>query len=423
MGGDDSRRVAVISQGGRIDDFCDARYGTWSQRQRLRSPGESATASREAVGFVALERQHAALAGELREAFERVLGTSAFILGEEVARFEAEFAAFCGAAQCVGVGSGTAALALTLTAAGIGRGDEVVLAAHGFVASALAVTHTGARPVFCDVEAETGLLELESAAAALSPRTAAIMPVHLYGQTCDMDAVGSLARRRGLFVLEDAAQAHGARFRGRRAGSLGDAAAFSFYPSKNLGGLGDGGAVVTDDDRLARRVRELRDLGRREGSGDFTGGRNERLDELQAAMLRVKLPRLDGWNAARREHARRYAEDLGGAALVLGQRPQTPCVFHIFPVRVDCRDELAALLARRGIATGIHYSPPLHQQAAFARLPPPRVDLGAAERWARDELSLPISAELREDERDRVVAATLSALADELRPDAAPSCA
>jgi dTDP-4-amino-4,6-dideoxygalactose transaminase len=369
-------------------------------------PGEDAP-----IAFAALERQHAALAGELRAAFERLLASSAFTLGAEVAAFEAEFAAFCGAAHCVGVGSGTAALELALRAAGIGPGDEVVLAAHGFAASALAVVHAGARPVFCDVDWETGLIDPDSAAAVLGPRTAAIMPVHLYGQVCDMDAVGALAARAGLFVLEDAAQAHGAWSADRRAGSLGDAAGFSFYPSKNLGALGDGGAVVTDDDGIARRVRELRDLGRRPGTGEFAGGRNERLDGLQAALLRVKLPHLDGWNALRRDHARRYAGDLADVAMLLRERTSTPCVFHLFPIRVPCRDELAAHLAARGIATGIHYSPAIHDQPAFARLPAPGVELPASERWAREELSLPISPELREDERRRIVDATLGLLA------------
>ncbi|MFN2628763.1 MAG: DegT/DnrJ/EryC1/StrS family aminotransferase [Gaiellaceae bacterium] len=363
----------------------------------------------EPVGFVALERQHASVAAELRAAFDRVLGASAFILGREVAQFEAEFATFCGASHCIGVGSGTAALRLALRAAGIGAGDEVIVAAHGFVASALAVVHAGATPVFCDVEWDTGLIDVGSAAGALSARTAAIMPVHLYGQVCDMDAVSTLAARRGLFVLEDAAQAHGAAWRGRRAGSLGDAAAFSFYPSKNLGALGDGGAIVTDDDGFADRARELRDLGRRP-TGEFAGGYNDRLDGLQAAMLRVKLPRVDAWNATRREHARRYAEELGEVTLTLTERAASPCVYHLFPIRLAGRDDLARHLAGCGIATGLHYSPTIDRQPAFAERPEGGVDLSAAERWAREELSLPISPELRTDERARVVAATLELL-------------
>jgi dTDP-3-amino-3,4,6-trideoxy-alpha-D-glucose transaminase len=238
--------------------------------------------TRQVVPFVGLGRQHAVLADELKAAFERVVDTDAFILGGEVEAFEREFAGYCRAPECVGVASGTAALALALIAAGIGPGDEVVVPGHTFIASALGVLHAGATPVFCDVQRDTGLMDPESAEVVVGPRTAAIVPVHLYGQVCEMERINALARRHGLFVLEDAAQAHGATCEGRRAGSLGDAAAFSFYPSKNLGALGDGGAVCTADAQLAARVRELRDLGQRDKGDHVLVGYNERLDGLAA---------------------------------------------------------------------------------------------------------------------------------------------
>jgi dTDP-4-amino-4,6-dideoxygalactose transaminase len=345
-------------------------------------------------------RQHAGLASELRAAFERVVSGSAFILGEEVERFEEEFAAYCGTRHCVGVASGTAALTVALKAAGIGAGDEVIVPAHTFIASALSVINAGATPVFCDVDDGTGLIDLDSAPEALSPRTAAIMPVHLYGQVCDMEAVASFAAAHRLEVIEDAAQAHGATVGGRRAGSFGRAGAFSFYPSKNLGALGDAGAICTDDAALADRARMLRDLGRRAtGEHDLLGA-NERLDGLQAAMLRVKLPHLDGWNEARRACARTYRELLDESVRTLAESDS--CVYHLFPIRLPDRDALRARLADEGIETGIHYSPAVHEQPPFAplglagRFP-------VAESWAAEELSLPLFAEIRSDEIERVV--------------------
>jgi dTDP-4-amino-4,6-dideoxygalactose transaminase len=355
----------------------------------------------EPIPLVAIERQHEALASELRAAFDRVVGTSAFILGDEVERFEAEFSAYCGVGHCVGVASGTAALTLAMQAAGIGRGDEVIVPAHTFVASALAVVHAGATPAFCDVDDGTGLLDLDSAGDAVTSRTAGIMPVHLYGQVCDMEAVHSFAGRHGIAVFEDAAQAHGASVAGRRAGSLGTAGAFSFYPSKNLGALGDAGAICTDDDELADRARLLRDLGRGGKQSHTLPGYNERLDGLQAAMLRVKLPHVDGWNEARRRHAMTYRRLLGGAMRTVEDHTEGSCVYHLFPVRTAERDGLAARLAEARVQTGIHYSPAVHEQPVFA-------DLGlegrfpVAEAWAAEELSLPLFPELRRGEIERV---------------------
>ena len=370
-----------------------------------------ARATDRVVPFVGLSRQHAALDGELRAAFERVVGADGFILGGEVEAFEREFAGYCEASDCVGVASGTAALALILIAAGIGPGDEVLVPGHTFIASVLGVLHAGATPVFCDVERDTGLIDADAAAALVGPRTAAVIAVHLYGQVCEMDPINALAARHGLFVLEDAAQAHGATHDGRRAGSLGSAAAFSFYPSKNLGALGDGGAVCTADAQLAERVRELRHLGQRGKGEHVVVGYNERLDGLQAALLRVKLPHLDGWNAARRSHSRHLREGLPEELNVLGERAATPCVYHLFPVRHPARDRLAELLRAEGIQVGLHYSPAAHRHAAFADLPASSrpVELPESEAWAAEELSLPMFAELSDAEVQRVAVACRAA--------------
>jgi dTDP-3-amino-3,4,6-trideoxy-alpha-D-glucose transaminase len=341
----------------------------------------------EQIPFVDLARQHAPIAADLRAAFERVLGASSYILGEEVARFEEEFAAYCGVRHCVGVASGTAALTIAALAAGIRPGDEVIVPAHTFIASALGLSHAGAVPVFCDVDPGTGLIDPAAAEAAVTGRTAAILAVHLYGQMCDMDALAAVARRQGLVVLEDAAQAHGARYRDGRAGSFGAATAFSFYPSKNLGALGDGGAVCTDDERVAEQARRWRNLGQL-GKGDHAVlGYNERLDGLQAAFLRAKLPYLDGWNAARRARAAQYREALGGRLRLVEERDESPSVHHLFPIRIEDRDGMAERLRQAGVATGVHYSPAVPAQ------PPYGADADAfpeATAWAREELSLPM---------------------------------
>lgn len=358
----------------------------------------------ESVPFVALSRQHAALAGELRAAFERVLGTDAFILGAEVDAFEREFAESCETRYAIGVASGTAALELALTAAGIGHGDEVIVPAHTFIATPLAVLHAGATPVFCDVERDTGLIDPASAESVITKHTAAIIPVHLYGQACDMHAISELAKHHKLFVLEDAAQAHGASHGERRVGSLGSASAFSFYPSKNLGALGDGGAVCTDDPRLAESIRELRDLGQREKGNHVRVGRNERLDGMQAAFLRVKLPHLKAWNLARRENAAYLREHLPSTLTFLAEREESPCIYHLFPIRHASRDHLAELLRDEGVQVGLHYSPAVHRHPAIAMLPDgqPHGELQEAEGWASEELSLPMFPELTDREMDQV---------------------
>jgi dTDP-4-amino-4,6-dideoxygalactose transaminase len=366
------------------------------------------------VPFVALDRQHAPIAAELEDAFRRVVGASAFILGEEVEAFEAEFAAYCGVGHCAGVASGTAALTLAIAAAGIGPGDEVIVPAHTFIASALGVVHAGATPVFCEVDDGTGLIDPGAAAAAVTDKTAAILAVHLYGQCCDMDALGEIAGARDLALIEDAAQAHGATWRGRRAGSLGTASCFSFYPSKNLGALGDGGAVCTDDPEIAARVRALRHLGQRRKGEHAYPGWNERLDGLQAALLRVKLAHLDGWNAARRTHAARYRDGLNGHARLLEERTESPCIYHLFPIRTNNRDGVAERLAAAGVATGLHYFPACYRQPPFAGQPASRDRFEFADAWAAQELSVPMFESLSEAETDHVLAACV----DALNPDA-----
>jgi dTDP-3-amino-3,4,6-trideoxy-alpha-D-glucose transaminase len=382
----------------------------------------AAVVAQQRVRFVALERQHAQIENELSEAFARLLGSSAFTLGTELEQFEASFAQYSQVEHCIGVASGTAALSLMLRAYGVGPGDEVIVPGHTFIASALAVAHVGARPVLCDVQEGTGLIDPAAARAAVGPRTVAILAVHLYGQACDMDALEAIARVHGLLLLEDAAQAHGARYRGRRVGSLGAAAAFSFYPSKNLGALGDGGAVCTDDPELAARLRRLRHLGQR-GKGEHVElGYNERLDGLQAALLRVKLPYLDGWNEARRANAAYYQELLGSDVQLLEELPDSPCIYHLFPARFTDRDAVAAGLRSRGIETGVHYAPAVHGHPAWASAPPRHGELPVAEAWAAQELSLPMHPDLLPDELDRVAAAVADAVSAPIAGPGGPSC-
>ena len=369
-----------------------------------------------AVRFVALDKQHGPIEEELTEAFTRLLRTSAYTLGTEVEQFEGEFADYCETGHCVGVSSGTAALSLVLRAAGIGPGDEVIVPAHTFIASALGAIHAGATPVLCDVDEGTGLIDPDAARAAVTARTAAIVAVHLYGQMCDMDAINEVAKSRSLFVLEDAAQAHGALYKDRRAGSLGNAGAFSFYPSKNLGALGDGGAVCTDDEMLAARLRRLRNLGQRTKGEHVELGFNERLDGLQAALLRVKLPYLDAWNAARRTWAQRYRELLSTDVALLEERPESPCVYHLMPARFADRNAVAAELRVHGIETGVHYAPAMDGHAALDGIATVRPEIPAAKGWAAEELSLPMHPDLSEDEVQYVADKVIEAVATSARP-------
>jgi dTDP-4-amino-4,6-dideoxygalactose transaminase len=349
-----------------------------------------------AVPFLDLAREHAPLAAELRAAFDRVFGASAFVLGDEVEQFEFEFADYCGVKHCVGVASGTAALMIMLQAAGIGPGDEVIVPAHTFIATALAVLHAGATPVCVDVQWGSGLIDPQATQAAIGPSTTAILAVHLYGQACAMDPLREIADRNGLVLLEDAAQAHGATYRGARTGGLGLAGAFSFYPSKNLGALGDAGAICTNDSGLAKRARRLRDLGRGADSTHAVPGYNERLDGLQAAMLRVKLRHLDRWNDTRRALAAGYRAQLEAVEL-LEDSPDSPCIYHLFPIRVEDRASLAHQLVAAGIATGVHYSLAVPDQPALRKLVG-GVPVPTAKDWAARELSLPMFPGMTDEE-------------------------
>jgi dTDP-4-amino-4,6-dideoxygalactose transaminase len=342
--------------------------------------------------------QHATIKDEIEEAALRVLRSGWFILGAEVRAFEAEFAAWCGAAHAVGVGNGTDALQLSLKALGIGPGDEVITTPMTAAFGVFSITNVGAVPVFVDIDPRTANIDPNRIEAAITPRTKAIMPVHLYGQAADMGPILDIAARHGLAVVEDAAQAHGAMWEGKRVGSIGRIAGFSFYPSKNLGANGDGGAVVTNDADLAERVRMLRHGGQQGTYNHVVQGVNSRLDEIQAAMLRVKLRHLDDWNVARRRHAARYDELLAGANVELPDlRPGAPPeshVWHLYTIRHPRRDALAAYLKERGIATGVHYPKAVHLQPAFASLNLPAGSFPHAERQAAQELSLPLYPEL-----------------------------
>ncbi len=360
------------------------------------------------VPFVDLKAAHAELRGELDAAIARVLDSGWFLLGEELEAFEGQFAAYCGAAHCVGVHSGLDAIELLLRAHGIGEGDEVVVPAHTFVATWLGVTRAGATPVPAAVDMGTYNLDPTAAEAAIGERTRALMPVHLYGQPADMDALRAVADRHGVLLLEDAAQAHGATLHGRRAGSLGDAAAFSFYPAKNLGALSDGGAILTGDAELAERLRMLRNYGSRTRYVHELQGTNSRLDELQAALLRVKLAKLDDWNARRRRLAERYLGELTGVVLPEMQ-PGAEHAWHLFVVRHSERDRLQRELGESGIETLIHYPVAPHLCGAYEGIEAPREQVECAETIAREVLSLPMGPHVSDERAQAVIEAVNAA--------------
>lgn len=383
---------------------------------RADSPSAPKTSVNPAVPFLDLWAVHRPLAAEIEATWHEVLEGSGFIGGPQVAAFEAEWASYCQTAHGVGVANGTDALVLALRALGVGAGDEVVLPANTFVATAEAVVLAGAVPRFVDVDPRTLLMTAEHVEAALTGRTAAVVAVHLYGQMCDVDALSRVCRRAGVALVEDAAQAHGATWRGRRAGSAGDVACFSFYPGKNLGALGDGGAVVTDDARLAEAIRSMADHGRRADTKYVHDvvGTNSRLDALQAAALRVKLRHLDGWNAARRTVAQWYGEELRHLDVELvAVAPEGESVHHLAVALVPERDRVRAALAERGIATGIHYPVPCHQQVAYATFA--REPLPVCESTAGGLLSLPMFPTLTREQVAHVGAALRAVLATEAR--------
>jgi dTDP-4-amino-4,6-dideoxygalactose transaminase len=362
-----------------------------------------------AVPFVRLDRDDPELLQELLEEVRVVAEQSAFTLGAHVERFEADFAAYCEAGDAVGVGSGTDALALSLRALRVGPGDEVIVPANTFIATAEAVSMAGATPRFVDVDPRTGLLTAEIVERALNPRVRCVIPVHLYGATVDMDPLLEVARTARIEVVEDACQAHGARYRGQRVGALGDIGCFSFYPAKNLGAWGDGGAVVTNRPELAERVRLLRSHGERPRYRHRVIGSTTRLDGLQAAVLRAKLRRLDGWNAERvgAAAALRRALSATGVLTPAGPAAGADHVYHLFVVRSEDRDLLRAHLTARGIGSGIHYPVPVHRSDAYAHLGYERGSLPVAEELADQVCSLPIFPGM-DDTHVRAVAAAVA---------------
>lgn len=358
------------------------------------------------VPFLDLKSAYLELRRDIDAAIARVAGSGWYIGGPEVEAFEGAFAAYCEARHCVGVGNGLDALHLALTAMAVGPGDEVIVSSNTFIATLLAVSAVGATPVLVEPDPATHNLDPALIEAAITPRTKALLPTHLYGQPADLDPILAIARRHGLLVLEDAAQAHGARYKGRRLGAHGHAVAWSFYPGKNLGALGDAGAVTTDDPALAERVRMLGNYGSRRKYVNEVRGVNSRLDPLQAAVLGVKLAHLDDWNARRRAIAALYLDRLADAGLVLPHVPNwAEPAWHLFVVQSPDRDRLAADMAGRGVQTLVHYPIPPHRQEAYRDLELAAGSFPVAERLAEHVLSLPIGPHLPADGAERVIAA------------------
>jgi dTDP-4-amino-4,6-dideoxygalactose transaminase len=356
------------------------------------------------IQFVDLRKQYAPLKAEILSGIERVLDGMHLFLGENVQQLEKDFAEFSGAAHGIGVSDGTSALNIILRAMDIGPGDEVITVSHTFIATAEAILLTGAKPVFVDIDPSTYLMDVSQLESKITSRTKAILPVHLYGQTVDMDPLMDIARRHGLRVVEDACQAHGAEYKGRKAGSLGDAAGFSFYFSKNLGAYGEGGFISTNNSELAGTIRKIRDHGSGVRYHHDMLGFNGRLDEIQAVVLRAKLPHLSSWNEKRREHAALYNELLFGSQVTIpaecsGNVP----VYHLYVVGVPQRDELQTYLKDHGIFTGIHYPIPVHLQSAMEFLGYKKGDLPVTEHAVSRILSLPMYAELQNEEIHYIV--------------------
>ncbi len=356
------------------------------------------------IPFVDLRAQHRSLKAELTAAIDEVMGNCDFILGRAVEQFESEFAAFLGAQHAVGVGTGLDALHLTLCAAGIGPGDEVIIPANTFVATALAVTAAGAKPTLVDASAATYNIDPSRIEDAITPKTKALMPVHLYGQPCDMDAILDIAKKHSLLLIEDACQSHGARYKNKATATFGLAGCFSFYPGKNLGACGDGGMVVTDDAALAEKVRTFRNYGQKQKYQHVEKGTNSRLDTLQAAILRIKLKRLAEWNTLRARHAQRYSDKLASVPQVVTPRvaDDRTHIFHLYVIRAERRQKLQEHLSKEGIQTLIHYPLPVHLHSAYSDLGYGRGDFPVSEGLADEILSLPMHAELTDAQIDQV---------------------
>jgi dTDP-4-amino-4,6-dideoxygalactose transaminase len=356
------------------------------------------------VPLVDLQAQYSGIRAEVDEAISRVLERGWFVLGEELQGFEEAFARYCGTAHAVGVGSGTEALHLALVALGATEGREVIAPANTAVPTISAISFAGARPVLVDVEEATATIDADRIEEALTPRTAALVAVHLYGQCAAMRKLSEICARRGVPIVEDAAQAHGATEGGRRAGALGAVGAFSFYPSKNLGAYGDGGMLTTSDPDLAERLRGLRNYGQRDGEACREVGFNSRLDEIQAAILRAKLPHLDRWNDRRRRLVARYQEKLAGLPLAWNSEDEgRRHVRHLCVIRVEKREAMRAFLAARMIQTKVHYAIPIHLQEAYAFLGHRTGDFPVSERLASTVVSLPLYPEMTEQAQDRVI--------------------
>ena len=355
------------------------------------------------IPFVSFNSMEKELEGELRQAFERVVDSSWYIEGKEDEDFETSFAVFCGTRYCVGVGNGLDALMLSLKALGIGTGDEVIVPSNTYIATALAVTYVNATPVFVEPDIKTFNIDPTRIEEKITNKTKAIMPVHLYGQSCDMDPIMDIARRHQLHVVEDCAQAHGATYKGKKVGTLGDAAGFSFYPGKNLGALGDAGAVVTNDEELAKKVRALGNYGSDYKYHHIYKGNNSRLDELQAAFLQVKLPHLKRMNDDRRRIAAKYLEKIKNPQIELPIVPDyAEPVWHIFGIRCKRRDELEKYLNEKGIGTNKHYPIPMHLQKCYADLGYKKGDFPIAEEISETELSIPMYYGMRDEEIEYV---------------------
>ena len=383
-----------------------------TRRQSWFNPMNDFSTLATPIPLVDLKAQRASISAEIETTIARVLGRCDFILGEDLRLFELEFAEYCDVSYALGVASGTDALYLACRALGLGKGDEVIVPAMTFAATAFGVSLTGARPVFVDVRAEDGLIDPGRIEAAITPRTKAIIPVHLYGQCADMAAVCNIAAKYSLTVIEDAAQAHGANYAGKRAGSLGDIGCFSFYPGKNLGAYGDGGLVTTARRDIAERIEVLRNCGSPIKYHHEEIGVNSRLDTLQAAILRVKLGRLDEWNAARRRIAAYYDCALKGISIIERTRHGDGSVHHLHVVRLANRDGVLKALNARGIGAGVHYPFALHELKAYAPLGHGPGAFPIAEDWARRCLSLPIYPELTLSRAEACVAALKSVIVD-----------
>jgi dTDP-4-amino-4,6-dideoxygalactose transaminase len=365
------------------------------------------------IPFLDLKAQYHSIKPDVDAAVLNLLESCQFALGEQVAAFEKEFGAYVSAPEAIGVNSGTSALHVALLAAGVGPGDEVITVPNTFVATVAAVCYTGAKTVFVDIDPRSFTMDVNRIEAAITPRTKALLPVHLYGQAADMDPIMEIAKRHHLTVIEDAAQAHGAEYKGRRCGSIGDMACFSFYPGKNLGAYGEGGMVTTANPEYARTMRMLRDWGQDRRYHHVMKAFNYRLEGIQGAILRVKLRHLEQWTEARRAHARRYAELLAGSGVITpAEMDYARHVYHIYALSVPTgRDPLQQALQKAGVATGLHYPIPVHMQPGFADLGYKEGDFPLAEQNAATELSLPMFAELTDEQIDTVAKAVRAAVA------------